>query len=170
MTEQNKDLPPTDPRDETPNSLMDNFKGKGLLPIVVFTLVVHAVLIGGTSMGFIKDLFSSTDELSEEDRISRAVKEATPVLRDIADKYRLDTQKLSEQFAGGSSKTDEAPQNVPPEATGTPENATGPESPESTPEEGSDTTEKPKSALEKELDVKLDGPKQPTLDDEKDIF
>lgn len=154
------------PRDETPDSLMSAFRGRGLATILLFTLVVHVVVLGGSSVPFLwRSIFGEdTSELGEAERIKAAVEEATPVLREIAEKHGLNPQQLSSQFAGGGSRAAKVAESSSAESAAQPAGAAEPL--ESSPQE----PEKPKSALEKELDVKLEGPKQPSLEDEKDIF
>jgi len=157
----------TDPGDETPNSLMGSFKGPGLGAIIVFTLVIHVIILGGSSVPYVLRMAAAQEskELSEDERIEAAVKEATPVLREIAEKHNLNPQQLSSQFAGGASRTTKTAKNAAKEDDGSQPGAT---TTPDTPEDGD--PEKPKSAIEKEFDVELDGPKQPNLDEEEDIF
>ncbi|MDT8390930.1 MAG: hypothetical protein RRC34_10525 [Lentisphaeria bacterium] len=154
--------------DTTPDAMMDAFKGRGLKSIILFTVIIHVIVLGGTSIPYVLRELKDTTELSEEERVKLAIEEATPILREIADKYGLNPQQLSSQFAGGGSRAAKLAEQTP-EPVETPG--------ETTPAPGTDDTnapdsdpERPKSALEKELDVKLDGPKQPSLEDEKDIF
>lgn len=159
--------PPVDPRDETPDSLMQIFRGRNLVNIVIFTLIVHVVVLGGSSVPFLmeKIFAGNTAELSEEQRIKAAVAEVTPKLREIAEKHGLNPQQLSGQFAGGGSRTTKVTDQGPDAAPDTPATpATNTQDP------APGEAEKPKSELEKELDVTVEGPKQPSLDEEEDIF
>jgi hypothetical protein len=139
----------------TPDALMESFHGRSLKSIVVFTLIIHAILLLGTSVPFLieKVAGKDTSELSEDERIELAVKEATSSLQDIAKEHGLNVQDISNQFAGGARKS-KAPAKDP---------ATKP-APEADPE-------KPKSTIEKELDVKADGPEVPKVEeDDDDLF
>jgi flagellar basal body-associated protein FliL len=70
----------------SPDELMESFKGRGLKTIILFTVVIHAVLLLGTSIPFLKKAVTGKDtsELSEQERMELAMKEATDSLRDIA--------------------------------------------------------------------------------------
>ena len=153
-------------QDVTPDDLLSDFRGKGIFPILIFTVLVHGVVVIGSSVPWMMEtLFSSVDEdASEEERMKEAVREATGSLREIADKYGLHPEELSSQFtkketpkpAATPTPTDkEAP------ATGTPSAPTTPAEPE-----------EPKSAIEKELEAKATGPALPAIlqEEEEDLF
>lgn len=137
----------------TPDELMESFQGKSLKSIIVFTLIVHAILLLGTSIPFLIEKVSgkNTSRMSEDERIQLAVKEATQSLRDIADEHGLNVQDISNQFAGGTRKSKTPVKN--PAKT----------------DEPTGEPEKPKSAIEKELDVKAKGPDVPPVEDD-DLF
>ena len=149
-------------KEVTPDSLMGQFKGKGLKPIVMFTLVVHAVLIIGSSIPFFvrKAMSSDNSKRSEAERIESAVEDATAALRKIAKKHGLNPQDISSQFSGGSRAGKSAGG-----AAATP--GVGPKTadvPEAAPE-------REKSAYETNLEAKAEGPTVPSFDDEEeDIF
>ena len=152
-----------DTDETTPDELMEDFRGRSLKTIIVFTIAIHAVLLLGTSVPFlVKSVMGKdTSAMSEEERMEQAVKEATESLREIADQHGLNPRDISSQFAGGAPRP-------PGPATGTPKDPapTPTPSPDPTAEPGD-----PKSTVEKELDVKADGPKVPTPeDDEEDLF
>lgn len=173
----------------TPDHLMDNFRGRSLKSIIVFTLVVHVVGLTATSTSYLWQLVAGDDssKLSEEQRVELAVKEATSSLRGIAEKHGLKPQELSDKFASKAPKApkDEAENTTPKPADGaapagdapkaeTP-NAETPkaEAPEGvTPKEETPTVpDKPKSEIEKEISTKAEGPKMPAIEDEKeDLF
>lgn len=141
----------------TPDQLLESFRGRSFKSIIFFTLIVHVVVIGGSSVPyFIKTIAGKSDsKLTEEERSDLATKEATAVLREIATKHGIKPQDLSNRLAGG--KATKAPSA---DETSTPkveEEATTPESTQ--PEE----TEQPKSAIEKQLEVKEDGPTVPPI-------
>ncbi|MFK7910835.1 MAG: hypothetical protein AB8F34_09540 [Akkermansiaceae bacterium] len=143
----------------TPDVLMESFHGRSLKSIIVFTLIIHGVILLGTSVPFLieKVAGKDTSELSEDERIELAVKEATSSLRDIADEHGLNVQDISDQFASGSKKP-KAPAKEP---------VVNPK-----PDASADADpEKPKSAIEKEIEVKADGPEVPKVeDDDEDLF
>lgn len=139
----------------TPDELMESFHGRSLKSIVIFTLIIHAILLLGTSIPFLLEKVGGKDtsDLSEDERIQLAVKEATPSLREIADKHGINVEDISNQFAGGSRKP-----KAPAKETAKPAAPT------------EDEPEKPKSSIEKELDVKADGPEVPKVEDDEDLF
>ena len=140
--------------ESTPDELMESFQGRSLKSIIVFTLVIHAVLLLGTSIPFLMEKVVGKDnsKLSEDERIALAVKEATKSLRNIADEHGLNVEDISNQFAGGTKKSQAAAKK-----------------PTKAPEPVGDSGE-PKSAIEKELDVKAEGPEVPKVEDDDDLF
>lgn len=142
----------------TPDALMGHFKGKGVVSILIFTVVVHVVLIIGTSVPYLgRSLFGADNsKISEEERIKSAVEDATAALRKIADKHDLNPQDISSQFGGGSrtAKAAAAPAAAPDD-----KKLTG---------DAEKDPEREKSEYEKNLEKKVDGPKVPTFDDDKD--
>lgn len=144
MSNQNKET--------TPDQLLEAFRGRSFKSIILFTLIVHVVVIGGSSVPYILKSASgkSDSKLTEQERTEIAAREATSALRDIAAKHGLKPQDLSTRIAGGA-----APAAAPKEDT--PPSAEEPVAP--APEEA----EKPKTAIEEQLEVKEDGPKVPTV-------
>ena len=96
----------TQNNDLNPDDLMSDFRSKGLLRIIIFTFVIHGVVLLGSSVPWMYDsLFSSVDEnASEEERIKEAVREATGSLKDIAEKYGIHPEELSSQFSNKDKK------------------------------------------------------------------
>ena len=139
---------------------MESFQGKSLKSIILFTVVIHAVLLIGTSVPYLFGAVTGEDtsELSEEERLQAATKEATAAMRAIAERYQLQPQELSSRFADGSPK---APAAV------TEESDTGAEAaPEANPEEGDG---EPESIIEQEINKAEKGPELPPVEDE-DLF
>lgn len=150
----------------SPDSLMSDFRGRPIVAILAVTLVVHSVLVGVFSIGYLKNHFlgEDTSGMSKEERLDIAVREATTSLRKIAERHGLSPQELSSRFAAddarsiptagqpaaapGSQPTGPIGQNTPPEA------------------------EEPESAIEKTLQEKAVGPELPDLvpEDEDDLF
>lgn len=149
-------------RDVSPESLMSGFHGRGIMTIAVFAVVVHIAVIGGSSVPYLMRelLGEDTSGLSQEERIEKAVEEAGSALRRIADRHGVNPQDLSDRFRRGG-RAAKAPDTAPP-AEETPEAAPD------TAETPTDDPEKPKSAIEKQLEVKEQGPALPPMDD--DIF
>lgn len=143
----------------TPDQLMEKFHGSSMKKIILFTLVVHVVVLVATSMPYLWAFVAGGDssKLSEKERMELAAREATSSLREIASKHGLKAEELSGRFAGPAPA---APQ-VETEKTNT-------EAPKGeTPAE----PEKPKSEIEKEINTKEAGPKLPAIEDEKeDLF
>ena len=140
---------------------MKGFEGRSLKSILLFTIVIHAVLLIGTSVPYLFGAVAGEDtsELSEEDRLQAATKEATAAMREIAERYQLQPQELSSRFADGTPKAPTAA----PEETGNGAEST----PESNPEEAEG--EEPGSLIEEEINKAEKGPELPPVEDE-DLF
>ena len=139
----------------TPDELMESFKGRSLKSIVVFTVVVHAILLVGTSIPFLIKAVAGEDTsaMSEEERIEAAVREATASLREIAEDHGLKPQDLSSQFAGGPR----APKPTTPDST--------------TPGDATPEPKEPDNPIEKEINKVETGPSVPPIEDEEeDLF
>lgn len=150
----------TPSQETTPDQLLESFRGRSFKSIILFTVIVHVVVIGGTSVPyFIKSASGKSDsKLTETERTEIAAREATSALRDIATKHGLKPQDLSSRIAGSAPSA--APKEEAPEETP----AAPKEDPATTlPEE----TEKPKNAIEQQLDIKEDGPKVPPVPTEE---
>ena len=149
----------TQKEEVTPDQLMKHFQGSSLKSIIIFTLIVHAVLLAGSSFPYLYKTIVGKDasEMSEKERTEAAMRDATAALREIAEEHGLKPQDLSSQLAGGAPKAPKAPKD---DAT------------TKKPESDSNTnSEEPKSAIEKELDKKATGPTVPKPeDDEEDLF
>ena len=144
----------TYPSDVSPDSLMSDFRGRGILAILAFTVIVHLVIVVGSSYSYLREevFGEDTSTLSESDRIDLAVREATTALREIAEKHGISPQDLSSRFASNGLQA--APkQALAPGVTASP----------ASPEE-------PKSPIEQTLQKKDDGPDQPDLSAEDDLF
>jgi len=146
--------------DATPESLMENFKGPKFVSLVILTVVVHVVIIFGSSVPYVIGKFADSSKMTKDEKIKLAVEEATIELREIAEKYQLNPQEISDQFSGGGSRTKAADDAAASADQG--EDATA--KPDETPEE----PEGPKSAIEKAIETKVEGPKMPTFEDKKD--
>lgn len=147
----------TQNKETTPDQLLEAFRGRSLKSIIIFTLIVHLVIIGGTSVPyFIKTAAGKSDsKLSEQERADIATREATAALREIATKHGIKPQDLSSRLAGGAPKAPKAETPATTEEPGTPETVS--------PEEG----KTPKSAIEEQLEVKEDGPTVPSIPTEE---
>jgi transposase-like protein len=109
---------------------------------------------------------TDTSKLSEKERMDIAVLEATESMRNIAQKHGLSPQDISSHFGGGGTRPatnpTDASKSAAPTKPAAPEGATS-TAPKSEPE-------KPKSAIEKELEVKTKGPTLPGTDDKDGLF
>ena len=156
----------TQNNDLNPDDLMSDFRSKGLLRIIIFTFVIHGVVLLGSSVPWMYDsLFSSVDEnASEEERIKEAVREATGSLKDIAEKYGIHPEELSSQFSK-KDKKGSAPVT-------SQERTTGSTSGNTDQSQSKDDEDKPKSSIQKELEIKATGPELPSIPKEKeeDLF
>jgi len=151
----------TQKEEVTPDQLMKHFQGGSLKSIIIFTVVVHVVLLAGSSFPYLYKAVvgEDTSEMSEKERTDAAMREATVALREIAEEHGLKPQDLSSQLAGGARK---APK------TAKKESAT--KGSQDDPSTGNDP-EKPKSAIEEEISKKATGPTVPKPeDDEEDLF
>ncbi|MEJ6571981.1 MAG: hypothetical protein QNL01_03140 [Akkermansiaceae bacterium] len=149
----------TQKEEVTPDQLMKHFQGSSLKSIIIFTLIVHAVLLAGSSFPYLYKTVVGEDnsKMSEKERTEAAMREATVALREIAEEHGLKPQDLSSQLAGGAPKA--------PKATTPDSDAKG------TQDDPGTEAEDPKSSIEKELDKKATGPTVPNPeDDEEDLF
>jgi hypothetical protein len=149
----------------SPDQLLQSFRGRSFKSVILFTVIVHVVVIGATSVPYLmKSIIGKSDsKLSEKDRIEVAAREATDSLREIATKHGIKPQDLSSRIAGGAAPA--APKEEAPDPK------VEPTTPETTqPEE----IKKSKSAIEKQIEAKEDGPKVPSIPveeaNEEDLF
>ena len=156
----------TQNNDLNPDDLMSDFRSKGLLRIIIFTFVIHGVVLLGSSLPWMYDsLFSSVDEnASEEERIKEAVREATGSLKDIAEKYGIHPEELSSQFSKKDKKGSARVTSQERTNSSISGNADQPQS--------KDEENKPKSSIEREIGIKAKGPELPSIPKEKeeDLF
>lgn len=143
----------TQNQETTPDQLMESFQGRSFKSVILFTLIVHAVVLGGTSVPYLMRSVSgkSDSKLTEAERTEIAAREATSALRDIAEKHGLKPQDLSTRIAGGAAPA--APRKEEPAPAEEPA-APAPDAAEA---------EKPKAAIEEQLDVKAEGPTVPPI-------
>ena len=157
----------------SPDSLLNDFRGRPVVSIAVFTIIVHAILVGVFSIGYLKAsvLGDSTEGLSEEERMDVAVREATKSLREIAERHGMNPQEFSSHFAEKDSISTSPSTTSEPisETASTPSAEPVPGQPGAT----DATDDKPKSAIEQKLEEKAAGPELPDLnaiEEEDDLF
>jgi hypothetical protein len=154
-------------QDVAPGDLLATFNGRSLKTIVIFTLIVHAVLLLATSGGYLWRAVSGSDtsNLSESERLDLAVKETTAAMRRIAEQHGVKPQDLGGHFAApASARPAETPKPATAAApTGAPASApvTAP-TPAPAP---APATEEPKSSIEKEIQKAVPGPAVPADED-----
>jgi hypothetical protein len=153
---------------------MEHFQGPGLFKMVLVTLVFHAVLVLGTSVSFLKTSLMGEDvsKLTKEQRVEKAVADATASLRKIAAVNGLNPQDISDKFSGGASRvakkvTLPGGAQPPAETNPAPEATTAPVV---IPAPASTNPPKPESQIEKDLKKTVDGPKAPPATVTDDIF
>lgn len=161
----------TQREETTPDQLLDNFRGSSLKSIIAVTVIVHAVVLLGTSVSYLTKTFAGgdTSKLGEKERLDIAAQEATSAMREIAAKHGLTPEELGERFAPRATVAGAKETTTPEGDTKATEPAAqegkAPEA--TTPEE----VKMPESAIEKEINIKKDGPTVPTIDTEKeDLF
>ena len=152
----------------TPDKLLESFRGRSFKSVILFTVIIHVVIVGGTSIPYLmeKIIGKSGSKLNEKDRIELAAREATEALHEISTKHGIKPQDLSTRIAGGAAP--KAPVEKEEKAPDTKEESATPETPPTV------EPEKPKSEIEKELEVKQEGPKVPEIKveeaTEEDLF
>lgn len=155
-------MEPNEPQD--PEKLLSAFQGRSIKSILIFTVMVHAVLLLGTSVPYLIKRFAGSDatEMSEKERNKLAVNEATTAVRKIAEEYGMSTQDLSRKLGGGerssAAQSNDASDNEESDA----------------PDVDKEDADEPKSAIEKEIEKVEQGPDVPPVapveDDEDDLF
>ncbi|NQW46997.1 MAG: hypothetical protein HQ464_04415 [Planctomycetes bacterium] len=84
------------------NELLRDFRGGGLMRLLVLTVIVHVVLILATSVPYLRAAFGGGKaDLTEQERLDAAVKEATASLQEIAKEHGVKPQDLGSRFISG---------------------------------------------------------------------
>jgi hypothetical protein len=146
--------------DITPDSLMADFRGRGIVTILVFTVIVHLVVVVGSSIPYLRAevLGANTSKMSKDKRVEIALREATIALKEIAEKHELKPQDITSKFASGGSRTSKA---------------TTTKSVDEVMNESPKDPEGPISDIENKLREKAVGPDEPDLsgdDDDDELF
>ena len=162
-----------DADDVSPDSLMSDFRGRPIAAIVAFTVIVHVVVVGGFSLGYMKNAVfgEDTSAMSETERLDMAVRDATTSLREIAERYGISPQELSDRFAEGKTQSSTTDSTKAAETPATPEQATS-EASMTVSGSGELESQQPGSAIESELQIEAAGPQVPELPslEEEDLF
>lgn len=154
------------PKEEiTPDQLMETFQGSSVKSIILFTIIVHLVVVVGTSIPYF--LKSGADKssaaLGEKERMEMAADEATKSLSEIAAKHGLKPQDLSTRLAGGAAPAAPAPAPAP-----APADEKKTPAPEAAPEAAPAPAP---SDIEEKLQEKKAGPQVPPVEQtEEDLF
>ena len=160
--------------DVAPDSLLGNFKGPGLLAILAVAILVHVVVIAGTSIPFLKRslLGEHATALTKEQRMEKAMTEVTAAVQKIASANGLNPQEITDKLA-------------PPPATAVPADtksekpapvvaaAASPAAAVPAPAQEPAALAKPEkqeSKIEADLKKTAAGPKTPGVGDKEDIF
>ena len=163
--------------DVTPESLMEHFQGPGLVKMVLVTLVFHAVVVLGTSVSFLKASLLGEDvsKLTKEQRVEKAVADATTSLRKIAVANGVNPQDISDKMGGGAARAVKKEAVAPVGQPST--DATNKVAPAKVnsevatpPATTGETPARPESQIEKDLKKTVDGPKAPPATVTDDIF
>lgn len=169
----NKNVP-TDIADVTPESLMERFRGTSMVKMVVVTVVFHVVLVLGTSVAYLKKslLGDKVAAMSKEQRIEKAVSEATSSIRKIATENGLSPQEISDNFSSSAAKAAKLAAETAANAAASLTNAAAvkqaPAAPEKNPDAGK--PERPESKIEQDLKKAVKGPDAPPPVGKDDIF
>lgn len=160
---------PSPANDPSPADLLSNFNGRSLKSIILFTLVVHALLLLGTGGPYLwRSLFGADrSKLSESERADLAFKEASASMRRIAEEHGIKPQDLGNRFSNPVSAPSPAPAAAAAPDDGKVDTAPAPAA--GTPKAEVPEPEEPKSAIEQELKKAVPGPAVPAIEDE-DLF
>mgnify|MGYP006269878895 CR=1 FL=1 len=97
------------------DDLLRDFRGGGLLRPLLITVAVHAVVILATSVPWLRAaLGGGKADLTEEQRLDAAVKEATASLQAIAKEHGVRPQDLGSRFSAGAKPAAKAPGSASP--------------------------------------------------------
>ena len=146
-------------KETSPDELLDTFKGSSLKMIIIVTVIVHVVLLFGTSLPslLMGKSGGNVEDMSESERMEKAVEEANKSIKELAEEWQVKPQDLSAELGIG------APRPTSPKAAPAPSPVAG--GPSENPEES-------KSSIEKEMEKVEKGPAVPAVpeDDEEDLF
>jgi len=163
--------PPLPADQVAPDELMGDFRGRPLVMIAVFTVIVHLVVIAVFSVGMLMS-GAPAAELPDDERMANAVREATASLRDIADANKVDDEALIARFANGAPAPTATATSGSDDPAATGEGgATDPATDATTPPADSPGDE-PLSDIERTLQQEQAGPTVPDLsaEGEDDLF
>ena len=157
----------------TPDSLMGDFKGKKLVIAILLAIVLHAVLILGTSFNYLKTEVFGTDtsEMSKEDRVQVAIGEATAELGKIAKRHGLSVEDITSKFSAGGSRSDKLNTSTDAGSDTTTEPAAGGNTETSSPNtaDPDNDPDSGQSEMEKELRKPVKGPEAPPINIDEDM-
>jgi hypothetical protein len=156
-----------------PDDLLKDFRARPFVAIGLLTLILHVVILGGSSFGFIQEEFlSEHEELPEEERERLALDDATLAIKEISEKYNLKPDQITGMFSSGGSRGDKLADKEPSKATGAsgkapPEGgASGQKTEPDSSEESADGSSDEKSDFQQKLEKVENGPEEFTFEDE----
>jgi hypothetical protein len=156
----------------TPEALMNSFKGVSAGKMVAVTLVFHVLMIGLFSVSYLKRTFLGQDvsKLTREQRLDKAMTDATSSLRKIAEANGLNPQDISDRLSPGGARTSRAAAAAPAEESQgrAPAATNAPQAPPA----GAPAAagQRPESVIEKDLKKAVKGPQIPDAGGKDDIF
>jgi hypothetical protein len=156
----------------TPEALMNSFKGVSVAKMVAVTLVFHVVVIGLLSVSYLKKTLLGQDvsKLTREQRIEKAMTDATSSLRKIAEANGLNPQDISDRLSPGGARQTRTAAAVPAEESQG--KAAIEANASQVPSAGAPVAagQRPESAIEKDLKKAVKGPQMPDSGGKDDIF
>ena len=156
----------------SPDSLMKSFQGRGLIGILLVTVVVHAVVILGTSGSYLMiEVFGTdTSKMSKEDRVKVAIGEATSALGEIAKRHNLVVEDITARFASGGSRASKLAEEEKADASAAPKTPAEPTAKGGAQDAaGKDQPKREMSEFEKDLKKSVKGPDAPGDDMDEDM-
>jgi len=92
----------------SPDHLMNDFKGRGVSGIFLFTVIIHALLLVGSSLPYIQSTYfdSNPAEIEESKRKEMAFDDATTIVDEIAEKYDMQASDITDRFSKSGSRSD----------------------------------------------------------------
>lgn len=141
----------------SPEALMGDFQGKKIIMVIILAIVFHAILILGTSYGYLRDevFGKDTSEMPKEEKVQVAIGEATAQLSKIAERHGLELEDITSRFSATGSRSDKVADAPVKKATAdngkTSDTSNG----------GGNTEPDTRSKMEKEMLKPAEGPKGP---------
>ena len=102
----------------SPDSLMRSFRGRNIVGILMLAVIVHVVVIFGSSSSYLrKEVFGKdTSKMEKDDRVKVALGEATTALGEIAKRHNLSVDDITAKFAAAGSRASQLTEPKKPDA------------------------------------------------------